>query len=216
MLLDGIKLLLGAALAASAWVIGFVSEPAASWNAWLSGLIVAVLAAAGLLAFAEWTVWLTLTIGLWVAASPWVISFSANEIAMWLHLMVGLIVGALAMVQIWRAHRTRRGSPPDSGVADHVSGSSLALRASGHLEPTRAENISSGRGEPIGGRRWAHQGDSDPIIVRLKVLREAVTQAHLAAMKRAEETRRLIESSERLIHKSHLLICRFRPPRNLN
>jgi hypothetical protein len=105
MLLNGINLLLGAGLAASAWGIGFVSEPAASWNAWLSGIVIAVLAAAGLLAFAEWKEWLTLTIGLWVAASPWVVSFLANEIAMWLHLMVGLIVGALAMVQIWRARR---------------------------------------------------------------------------------------------------------------
>ena len=101
---DVINLVLGAGLFLSPWLFGFVSETSASWNAWLSGILIAALAIAALAAFAEWEEWLNVVVGLWVAVSPWLVNFSANVTAMRLHLIAGIIVAAVAGVRIWLVH----------------------------------------------------------------------------------------------------------------
>lgn len=103
---DVINLVLGVVLFLSPWIFGFAAESAASWNAWLSGILIAALAIAALAAFAEWEQWLNLIVGLWVAASPWLVNFSANITAMRLHLIAGIVVAAVAAVRIWFAHHT--------------------------------------------------------------------------------------------------------------
>ena len=65
-LADVINLVLGAWLFLSPWILGFVSETAAGWNAWLSGIVIAGLAIAAHAAFAEWEEWINLAIGIWV------------------------------------------------------------------------------------------------------------------------------------------------------
>lgn len=57
---DLVNLLLGVGLFVSPWAFGFTNLNAASWNAWLSGALIAALAAAALWLFAEWEEWLTL------------------------------------------------------------------------------------------------------------------------------------------------------------
>jgi hypothetical protein len=98
---DVINLVLGAFLFLSPWIFGFTPEAAASWNAWLSGIVVAGLAIAALAAFAEWEEWLNLVVGIWVAASPWLVNFSAHATATRLHLIVGIIVAAVAAIRLW-------------------------------------------------------------------------------------------------------------------
>src|SRR6266540_2230294 len=105
-LADVINLLLGAWLFVSPWVFGFAPEGAASWNAWLSGVIVAALAIAALAAFAEWEEWLNLIVGIWVAVSPWLIGFSANATAMRLHFVIGVIVAVVAAIRLWMVRRS--------------------------------------------------------------------------------------------------------------
>jgi SPW repeat len=102
---DVVNLVLGVWLFLSPWIFGFDPETAASWNAWLSGIVIAVLAIAALAAFAEWEEWLNLIVGLWVAVSPWVVGFSANARAAWDHLVVGLIVALVAAVRLWFVHQ---------------------------------------------------------------------------------------------------------------
>jgi hypothetical protein len=101
---DVLNVVLGAFLFVSPWIFGFVPETAATWNACLSGIVIAGLAIAALAAFAEWEEWLNLIVGLWVAASPWLVNFSANRTAMGLHLIVGIIVAVIAGVRLWLTH----------------------------------------------------------------------------------------------------------------
>jgi hypothetical protein len=44
--------------------------------------------------------WLNLVVGLWVLAAPWVLGF-ANTTAMWVHVMIGVIVAAIAAIELW-------------------------------------------------------------------------------------------------------------------
>jgi SPW repeat len=103
---DVANVLLGAFLFLTPWFYGYASEATASWNAWVSGIVVAGLAVAALAAYAEWEEWLNLLVGLWVAVSPWLVGFSANATAMRLHLAVGALVALVAAVRLWFAHHT--------------------------------------------------------------------------------------------------------------
>jgi SPW repeat len=98
---DVVNLVLGAWLFLSPWILGFDPQTAVSWNAWLSGVVVAGLAVAALAAFAEWQEWLNLLVGIWVAFAPWVVGFSANAAATRNHLVVGVIVAVVAAVRLW-------------------------------------------------------------------------------------------------------------------
>lgn len=104
-LTDVVNLVLGAWLFLSPWIFGFVPETAASWNAWLSGIVVAALAIAALAAFAEWQEWINLAVGLWVIASPWLVGFSQNAAATRDHVVVGVIVAAVAAARLWLVHQ---------------------------------------------------------------------------------------------------------------
>jgi len=106
---DIVNVVLGAFLFLTPWIFGFVPEAAASWNAWLSGIVIAGLAIAALAAYAEWEEWLNLVVGLWVAISPWAVGFSANAAAAYAHVVVGVIVALAAALRVWLAHhRTPR------------------------------------------------------------------------------------------------------------
>jgi len=101
---DVINLVLGTGLFLAPWVIGFPAESTVSWNAWLSGILIAAVAIAALGAFAEWEEWLNVIVGLWVAASPWLVDFSANVTATRLHVIVGILVAVVGAVRIWLVH----------------------------------------------------------------------------------------------------------------
>lgn len=104
---DVVNLVIGAGLFLSPWVFGFATEMTAGWNAWLSGMVIAGLAIAALSAYAEWEEWLTLAVGAWVAASPWIVAFHANLTATWVHLAAGAGVAVIAAARIWSARRGR-------------------------------------------------------------------------------------------------------------
>ena len=104
-LADAINLVLGAWLFFSPWIFGFAPDAAASWNAWISGIVIAGLAIAALVAFAQWEEWLNLIVGLWVAVSPWVVGFAGNATAMRDHVVVGVIVAVVAAVRLWFAYQ---------------------------------------------------------------------------------------------------------------
>jgi hypothetical protein len=96
---------LGAFLFLSPWIFGFVPETVASWNAWLSGIVIAGLGIAALGAYVESEQWLNLIVGLWVAVSPWMVGFSSVP-AMWLHLVVGILVAIVPGVRVWLVHNS--------------------------------------------------------------------------------------------------------------
>src|SRR6184192_3263249 len=99
-LCDVANLVLGAILLFSPWIFGFESGPA-STNAYINGIVIAVLAIAALTAFAVWEEWLNLIVGLWTLLSPWVLGFQGTTRPMAVHVVVGIVVAVLAAIEIW-------------------------------------------------------------------------------------------------------------------
>ena len=102
---DVANLVLAALLFLTPWIFGFASESAAAWNAWVSGILIGIVAVAALTSFAEWEEWINLVLGLWVVVSPWVLGFATQTARTWVPVIVGLVVAVLAAVKLWLLHQ---------------------------------------------------------------------------------------------------------------
>jgi hypothetical protein len=102
---DVVNLVAGVWLVVAPWVLGFTHESTAAWNAYAAGVIIAVAAIAALTAFHEWEEWVNAVIGLWLIVSPWLLGFAALAAATWNQVVLGVIVGGLA---IWAAYSARQ------------------------------------------------------------------------------------------------------------
>ncbi len=105
--IDVVNLALAAFLFLSPWIFGFTSEMARH-TSWMPGVAIGTVAIFAIFAFVEGEEWINLVFGLWVAACSWILGFHAETIAMRVHLIVGLVVAALAAVELWLEHRSRR------------------------------------------------------------------------------------------------------------
>jgi hypothetical protein len=105
---DAANLVLGLWLAISPWALSHMTEARPSWNALIVGVIIAVAAAAALVAFHKWEEWVNVVLAVWLIASPFVLEFATHAAAMWNHIIVGLLVGILAL---WTAIAT-----PEEGM----------------------------------------------------------------------------------------------------
>jgi hypothetical protein len=102
-LCDVANLILGLFLALSPWIVDYSGRPAQ--NAVIAGLVIAGLSIAALAAFAQWEEWLNLLLGLWVLVSPWALGFQGTTAA-WVHIVVGILVAALAAIEMLVTQRT--------------------------------------------------------------------------------------------------------------
>ena len=100
-----VNAIVGAGLFLSPWLFGFDGEQAASWNAWIGGLLVAIIAVAAVTQLETWEEWVNLATGLWLVISPWVLGFTGLTNAFWGALMAGLVVAVLAAVELWMLHQ---------------------------------------------------------------------------------------------------------------
>jgi hypothetical protein len=109
---DWVMLALGAWLFLSPWILGFTVAPAegeavasgfaaAAWNAWILGVVIAALAIWAALKFAEWHDWANGVLGVWLVVAPWILGFAAQTAALWNHVVVGLLIIALAAWELW-------------------------------------------------------------------------------------------------------------------
>ena len=73
-ILDIYNLLLAAFLFISPWMFAQANGTAAA-DLRVSGVAVAILSLAAMLAFATWEEWANLLLGLWLIASPWILGF---------------------------------------------------------------------------------------------------------------------------------------------
>ena len=96
--LEWTNLVLGAGLACGAFA--FATLPAAAWNAGIVGLLIACCSAVALYRYGAWAEWSNLTLGCWAMAAPFVLGFGSEQSAMWTHVVVGLCVAAIAIIQI--------------------------------------------------------------------------------------------------------------------
>lgn len=104
MAIDMVSIVAGVALFLSPWLFGFAAEAAASWNAWIVGLLTAIVGVWTMTNCQSWEEWLNLALGVWTLVSPWLLGFAAVGAAVTMHVVVGLIVAVLAILELWRSH----------------------------------------------------------------------------------------------------------------
>jgi hypothetical protein len=102
---DWVMLVLAVWLFLSPWILGFAAAmPAAgeamgspaAWNAWIVGIAIAAVAVWAVAWFAPWQDWVNGVLGAWLVIAPWVLGFGSLAAAAWNHVIVGLLVLALA------------------------------------------------------------------------------------------------------------------------
>jgi succinate dehydrogenase/fumarate reductase cytochrome b subunit len=93
---DQLILLLGLWLFITPWIFSYPIPSPEAWNAFISGAVIAVLAAFDLYKTFFWAVVLNLLVGIWVAVSPWVLKVADQRPLMWGTLIVGIAVAVLA------------------------------------------------------------------------------------------------------------------------
>jgi SPW repeat len=98
-ILDVYVLVCGMFLFASPWLFGFVHR----WgrvDAELVGAAIIAVSIAAVAASAMWEEWVSLALGAWLIAAPWVLGF-AHSPAMHVSIAVGIVVVYLAFLEIW-------------------------------------------------------------------------------------------------------------------
>lgn len=94
---DPVNLVLGLWMMASPWVLAYAAEMTPTRNAFIVGIFIAGLALLALFKVMAWEEWLSVALGAWLVISPWILGFSALATAMWNAVIVGLVVGVLAL-----------------------------------------------------------------------------------------------------------------------
>lgn len=97
---DQVILLLGLWLFASPWVLGYASDSPQAMNAYIVGIVMALLAAFDLYKTYLWAVVLNLLLGAWVAVSPWVAALADRGSMMTNSVIVGVAVIVLALWEL--------------------------------------------------------------------------------------------------------------------
>ena len=93
---DSVNFLLGLGLFLSPWALGYETEGSATLSAHIVGVIIAVMALAALFAFRIWEEWISVVLGAWLIAAPWVLNFSGNSVATRTHVLIGIAALGLA------------------------------------------------------------------------------------------------------------------------
>lgn len=105
---DGINVLMGIWLIFSPWVLQYTDMVAETWNSYLVGVAVLVVATWALLKPAAWKELINLILGLWLISSPWLLQTHHHAAATKNIFIVGVVVIIVAAVSIARP----RFSPP--------------------------------------------------------------------------------------------------------
>jgi hypothetical protein len=98
---DWISLACGVLLFISPWPLVFVFDVRAAITVWVAGIMIAAIAVAALVQFAEWEAWALLVAGLATAASPWALGFYVLHRGLAVCVVLGLIVALASAAKIW-------------------------------------------------------------------------------------------------------------------
>ena len=97
--LDLYNLVLAAVLLASPWLFTLTNR-AGTIDLRASGVAVAVISIAAIVAYASWEEWANVLVGLWLIGSPWILGF-AHTRAMHFSIGLGAIVTFMALLELW-------------------------------------------------------------------------------------------------------------------
>jgi len=106
--LESTNLVLGIGLACAAFM--FAGVPAAAWNAGMVGSLIAICSAIALYRYGDWAEWSNLTLGSWAVVAPFLLGFGSASTAMWTHVLIGLCVTTVAIVQLMANRRKQEPS----------------------------------------------------------------------------------------------------------
>jgi hypothetical protein len=104
----------------------------ASWNAWVLGVIVFVVAISAIARPQAWQSWVNMLLGIWIFIAPWVLGFATQQTqnAAWDHWVVGFLVFIVSLSNLWIFRRAT--------VADTASTAPLSGDLPPRTEPSRA------------------------------------------------------------------------------
>jgi hypothetical protein len=108
--IDLYQVLLGSFLFVSPWLFSFSYGPARA-NALASGAILVLVSGLTIFAFTELEEWISLLIGCWVLASPWVLGFP-HQSGMHVAVVVGAVIVYLSALELWLIHNRDWWKPP--------------------------------------------------------------------------------------------------------
>lgn len=94
---DPVNALLGAGLALSPWLLGYQDQTMAMASAVVAGLALVAAALGAFFMPKAWEEWTEGALGLWMVASPWLLSFATHQTAMMTAVLIGVVVMALAL-----------------------------------------------------------------------------------------------------------------------
>ena len=98
---DWVNLILAVCLFVSPWVLNYAADPGAARTAWISAIVVGVLAVSAIFAFTEWEEWANFVLGIWIMVSPWVMSFTGNVSALRGDMVLGALIAIVAAWELW-------------------------------------------------------------------------------------------------------------------
>ncbi len=90
----------------SPWILGFTSETVAAWTAWGTAIAIVALCIAAIVEFAEWEGWIALLLGFWLVVAPWFVGFTNIITARWTHVVLGTLVTAVAVWEVWSIRKS--------------------------------------------------------------------------------------------------------------
>jgi hypothetical protein len=89
-----VNLILGAILFISPWYSVTWFNPASSWDAWICGIVIMLVAIWALVSnMPTYVWWVNVLLGIWVFIAPWILRFGTiANIEAWTHWIIGVLV----------------------------------------------------------------------------------------------------------------------------
>ncbi len=103
---DWVNLFIAGWLFITPWFYDYVALPGAAWNAWIVGVLAAVVALAALAQFAAWQQYAIIVLGAWLVISPWIVGGMMIQPVLWNFVLVGVLFVVFAAWNLTQ-HRAR-------------------------------------------------------------------------------------------------------------
>ena len=97
---DWLSMALGVVIAISPWLAGAVESPVVVIHAIIVGLLVLSLAGMERVVLRASEEWLELACGAWLIAAPWIMGYSVVSTLASMHVVLGIMVAALALLEL--------------------------------------------------------------------------------------------------------------------